>query len=340
MGDVGAGQGESLSAAAHELASSPIGYAAELLAAMPSRRAALLLAFMDFGRAVDRISVMPPAHALAILREMDEVLAGRLLGRLLAHEVRCDLASVDPSWLGRVLRRMEFEHVEIALGGMAPEAAARVLNNMPLQETAGILERWSGNSFPFSSIMDQFFGVSAPGSGARPLNGKVLDILSAMESPEVAEILRAASSYAFAADVMQAMPHARMVPVLALMSVDETAAMLTSVRTSPDHHSVPRFPAQRAAEVILGPRSSPCRPNAVGPPSGMGGIDDQVAEPGTRRPDARQHERRPSGRHIEGDGEELGQTHTEGHGGASLQQEGVGRLKRTLGRARSWIDPA
>lgn len=251
MGDVGAGQGESLSAAAHELASSPIGYAAELLAAMPSRRAALLLAFMDFGRAVDRISVMPPAHALAILREMDEVLAGRLLGRLLAHEVMYDLASVDPSWLGRVLRRMEFEHVEITLGGMAPEAAAWVLNNMPLQETAGILERWLGNSFPFSSIMDQFFGVSAPDSGARPLNGKVLDILSAMESPEVAEILRAASSYAFAADVMQAMPHARMVPVLALMSVDETAAMLTSVRTSPDHHSVPRFPAQRAAEVIL-----------------------------------------------------------------------------------------
>lgn len=243
---------ESLPTVAHELACIPIYEAARVLADTPPRRAALLLGFMDFPRAADRVLAMPPEKILAILPEMDESLACRFIQVFHDSHRPLLLETADSLWLVRVVRKANFALISTILGAMHPKAAARVLSDLPQHEAAGILERWSAN--PFAEIMDEFFGTVG-GSTVNPASN-VVAILLAMELDGVIGLFRH-SSFAFAADIVQAVPQSSRAALLAKMSPDEVAAMLTSTRTSPTGHQKPRVSMAHAAMMIetLGPRA-------------------------------------------------------------------------------------
>ncbi|MFI6298983.1 hypothetical protein ACIBEJ_45860 [Nonomuraea sp. NPDC050790] len=245
---------QSLTTVAHELACIPIHEAARALADMPPRRAALLLGFMDFPRAADRVLAMPPEKTLAVLPEMDESLACRFIQVFHKNHLPLLLEAADSLWLGRVLKKADFSLTIAILGAIRPKAAAGVLSDLPRQEAAGILEQWSAN--PFAEIMDEFFGTVG-GSTVNPASN-VVAILLAMELDDVIELFRH-SSFAFAADIAQAIPPTSRAALFAKMSSDELAAMLTSTYTSSRGHRTPRVSAPQAAAMIeaLGPRAQP-----------------------------------------------------------------------------------
>ncbi|MGA5757216.1 hypothetical protein [Nonomuraea bangladeshensis] len=241
---------------AQQLAAMPLQKAVEVLNKTDTADAALLLALMRRDAALDRLAIMQPARAGAILSEMDESLAAFLLVALSGKgDVSQTTASIPPTRLAQIMVRTEQAQAEFLLNVMGPLRAAAVLAALGPAQAAALLVPFCYRSRadtegPIADITDAFFGFPPAASGSIAQLQNAARILLAMDAGRAVSVL-CASPPRYAAELVNAAAPHILLPVLTAMAPETLAAILMVTRWNLVRgYSLAVIDAPRAAEII------------------------------------------------------------------------------------------